>query len=77
MVKTEKEIKEEKYCSTKKNWKGGGGCGAIYGIGLIASLIYFFQHLGTATFGNIVMAIINSFIWPGLLVYKALELLNF
>jgi hypothetical protein len=59
------------YCCKKR--KTGSGCGGVYFFGLIASLIYFFQHLGPATAGNIFWAIINSIIWPGILVYKALE----
>ena len=82
--------KEEKSTEDKcdqydcKSWKhkgrrgrGGGGCGAIYGFGLIGALVYFFQHLGPSTFGNIIMAIIKSIAWPALFVYKFLEYLRF
>jgi hypothetical protein len=56
---------------------GSGGGGALYGIGVIGALVYFFQHLGPATFGNVIWVIIKSVFWPALIVYKALELLKF
>jgi hypothetical protein len=67
------------HCGHKcKKVKVGGGCGGgIYGFGLIGALFYFFQHLGPATFGNVIVAIIKSIAWPALFVYKFLEMLRF
>jgi hypothetical protein len=64
-------------CRCKRGKGSGTGGGAVYFFGLVGSLIYFFQHLGVANVGNIVMALIKSIIWPGLLVYKILELWKF
>lgn len=46
--------------------------GAIYGLGMLGALVYFVQH--AASFGEGVLGIILSFFWPGVFVYKALEL---
>lgn len=52
-----------------------GGGSAIYGVGVIGALIYFFQH--ASSFGAGVSGIVKAFFWPALLVYKALEMLQF
>ena len=65
-------------CGKHKKVKVSGGCnGAIYGFGLIGALFYFFGHLGPATFGNVIMAIVKSIAWPALFVYKILLLWKF
>lgn len=85
MTKKETE-KKHTYCKDEKceccNYKCkkvnyGGHGGAIYGLGLIGAVVYFFQHIGSVTFGNVVMAIIKSIAWPALIVFKVLELLKF
>lgn len=63
--------------STNKNkWKhaGSGGAGAVYGLGLIGALFYFIQHATSFTDG--LVGILQSIVWPAILVYKALELLK-
>lgn len=52
--------------------KCNAGGGAIYGIGIIGSLIYFIQH--AQSFGQGVIGIIYSFFWPAVVVYKVLEI---
>ncbi len=51
-----------------------GGSGAIYGLGLIGSLIYFLK--GAATLGAIIIAVGKSIVWPGFLVYYLLAFLQ-
>lgn len=51
------------------------GGSAVYGLGLIGALVYYFQHADT--FGQFVFGFIKALIWPAILVYKALQLLNF
>ena len=48
--------------------------GALYGTGVIGALVYFLQN--AHSFWEVVTGIIFSFFWPGVLVYKALEMLR-
>lgn len=48
--------------------------GAIYGLGIIGALIYYFQH--ATTFLMAVIGVVKAIFWPAVIVYKALELLN-
>jgi hypothetical protein len=51
-----------------------GGCsGAIYGLGLIGSLVYYVST--AATFGGIVLGILKSLAWPAFLVFELLKFL--
>ncbi len=54
--------------------KNNAGSGAIYGLGLIGAVIYFVQH--ATTFADGIVGIVKAIFWPGVLVYKVLELLN-
>lgn len=59
------------------NWKhmeGSSGGGAVYGMGLIGALIYFLQH--ASNFSEGVLGILKSIAWPGVLVFRVLELLK-
>jgi hypothetical protein len=57
-----------------KCWKQkcGGGCGAVYGLGLIGAAIYFISH--TSGFWNVVLAILKAIVWPVFIVLKILGL---
>lgn len=59
-----------------KKWKHvhSSGAGAVYGLGLIGALVYFLQH--STSLQEVVIGIFWSLIWPGVLVYKAFELLK-
>jgi hypothetical protein len=48
--------------------------GAIYGLGVIGALLYFIQH--ASSFLDGVVGIIYAFFWPGVVLYKVLELLK-
>lgn len=48
--------------------------GALYGTGVIGALVYFLQN--AHSFWDGITGIILSFFWPGVLVYKALEMLK-
>lgn len=60
-----------------KKWKGmqgSTGAGAVYGLGLIGALVYF---LGQAnSFSEGLLGILKALVWPALLIYKVLGLLN-
>lgn len=52
--------------------KNNAGSGALYGLGVIGALVYFIQH--ASSFLDGVAGIILAFFWPGVIVYKVLEL---
>jgi len=54
--------------------KQHAGSGALYGLGMLGALVYFLQH-ATSFFGGIV-GIFEAIFWPGVIVYKVLELLK-
>lgn len=53
---------------------GGGGGGAVYGIGLIGALVYF---IGQAhTFSQGLLGILKAIVWPGFFVYELFKFLH-
>lgn len=54
--------------------KNNAGSGAIYGLGILGALVYFIQHANSIVDGLI--GIFLAFFWPGVIVYKALEMFN-
>lgn len=50
------------------------GSGAVYGLGLVGTLVYFLQH--ATTFGEGMLGILKALVWPALLAYKLLEFLK-
>lgn len=54
--------------------KNNAGTGAIYGLGVIGAIVYFIQH--STSFLDGVVGIIFAFFWPGVVLYKVLELLK-
>jgi hypothetical protein len=61
-------------CSRGRHHGAAAGGGAVYCFGLIGAGVYFLQH--ATTFGEGVLGILKSIVWPAMLVYKALELLK-
>lgn len=64
-------------CDCKKSCRRGnpcGGGGAVYGLGLIGSAVYFIQH--SATFWEGVVGIGKAILWPAFLIHRVLELLG-
>lgn len=62
---------------TKPRARSGGGAGgaadAVYGLGLIGSLIFFWQQADS--FWQYVLAVLEALVWPAILVYRAFEAL--
>lgn len=56
---------------SKKNTAAHGTGGAVYGLGLVGSLVYWLQ--AAAGFGAVVTGILKSIVWPAYIVYKLLE----
>lgn len=52
--------------------KNNAGSGAIYGLGMLGALVYFIVH--STSFLDGVVGIIMAIFWPGVVVYKVLEL---
>jgi hypothetical protein len=48
----------------------GGGSGAVYGLGLIGALVYYWQHADG--FWAHAWAIVEAILWPAFLVYHLL-----
>lgn len=59
--------------SVKQNSAASGG--AVYALGFIGALIYFFQQAND--FGDFVGGFFMAIFWPAFMVHRALELLNF
>ena len=55
--------------------KNNAGSGAIYGLGMLGALVYFVQHANSFVDG--VLGIVMAIFWPGVILYKVLELLKF
>lgn len=55
--------------------KHNAGSGAIYGLGMLGALVYFLQH--ATTLGEGIIGIVKAVFWPGVVLYRVLELLNF
>lgn len=54
--------------------KSRAGEGAIYGIGVLGALVYFLQHATTLLSG--IIGISKAIFWPGVIVFKVLEMLK-
>ena len=48
----------------------GGGSGAVYGLGLIGALVYYWQHADG--FWAHVWGVVEAILWPAFLVYHLL-----
>lgn len=54
--------------------KNNAGSGAIYGIGMLGALVYYLQH--ATSFVEGLIGIFKAVFWPGVILYKVLELLK-
>ncbi len=54
--------------------KNNAGTGAIYGLGMLGALVYFIQHASSIVDG--LVGIFLAIFWPGVIVFKVLELLK-
>lgn len=52
----------------------GAGGGAVYGFGLIGALVYYIQHADS--FMNGFIGILKAIVWPAMVVYHLLGLLQ-
>jgi len=56
------------------NQVSAGGGNAVYGLGLIGALVYFWQQADS--FGGYLLAILKALLWPAFLVYEAFQRLH-
>lgn len=54
--------------------KHQAGSGAIYGIGILGALVYYLQH--ATTFMDGILGVFKAIFWPGVILYKVLDLLK-
>ena len=54
--------------------ENNGMAGAFYGMGFLGALVYFIAH--AANFWAGLLGVVKAVFWPGLVVYKVLELLK-
>jgi hypothetical protein len=54
--------------------KDHAGSGALYGLGVLGALVYFIQH--ASSFIDGVVGVIYAIFWPGVVLYKVLEILK-
>lgn len=54
--------------------KNNTGPGVLYGMGMLGALVYFLQH--ATTFWGGIVGIFKAIFWPGVVLYKVLELLK-
>ncbi len=54
--------------------QNNGILGSIYGMALIGAAVYYIQHADTFWAG--VLGIFKAVFWPGMLMYRLLELLK-
>lgn len=57
-----------------KGMADNGMLGGIYGMAFIGGVVYYIQHADTFWAG--VLGIVKALFWPGVLMYKILELLK-
>lgn len=53
-------------------WRGGGGAGFAYFLGIIGSAVYYIQN--ASTFGAGFIGLLKALVWPAFLVYHLLRL---
>ncbi len=54
-----------------KHVGGAAASGGIYGLGFIASVVYYIGH--AASFGAGVLGFLKALVWPIFLIYKLME----
>lgn len=60
--------------TTRSSAAGAGGAGAVYGLGLIGALVYYWQNADG--FWLHVWALFEAILWPAFVVYDLLQHLH-
>lgn len=56
------------------NQASAGGGNAVYGLGLIGAIVFFWQRADS--FGEYLLAVLKALVWPAFLVYEAFQALG-
>jgi len=59
---------------SKTSKAGASGSGAVYGLGLVGALVYYWQH-AVGLWAHL-WACLEAVLWPGFLVYDLLQHLS-
>ncbi len=59
------------YRQGRRNQASAGGGNAVYGLGLIGALVFFWQQADS--FSQYLLAILKAVVWPAFLVYEAFQ----
>ena len=62
---------ERSYYQRRTRQASAGGGNAVYGLGLIGALVFFWQQADT--FGEYLLAVLKAVVWPAFLVYEAFQ----
>jgi hypothetical protein len=54
--------------------KGGGPAGFVLFVAWFGALVYFVQN--SVGFGGFIMGVLQSFVWPALVLYRVLQILK-
>lgn len=57
-----------------RKFSDGGSAGAIYGLGVIGSMIYYI--LNSPTFWTGLLGILKAMVWPAFLIYELMKFLG-
>ena len=68
------KINKELCESESQKCSKGGGCSAVYGLGLLGALWYFISN--STSFWNGVVGILKALVWPAFLVHGLLGMLG-
>ena len=60
--------------TNSKHYSSTGAGGAVYGLGFVGAVIYYWQH--AANFWMVLLGLLKALVWPAFLVYHALSLLH-
>jgi hypothetical protein len=59
------------YSQRSMSQASAGGGNAVYALGLIGALVYFWQQADS--FGQYLLAILKALVWPAFLVYEVFQ----
>ena len=60
--------------SSRTTTASAGGAGAVYGLGLLGALVYYWQHADG--FWSHIWAVVEALLWPAFVVYDLLSHLH-